>query len=338
MRIVLDAMGSDNHPAPDVEGAVLAAREYGETIVLVGDQRALETELQKHNTAGLSLEIVHAADKVTMTDKPGMVGRSKPDSSMHVGMRLVKNGEADAFVTAGNTGAALSIATLHTLRRIRGVFRPTLSTILTIKGQSNILLDIGANADCKAEWLVQFGRMGSIYAERALGCHNPRVGLLSNGEEAGKGSMLVQETAELLAQTGVNFIGNVEPKEILRGEVDVAVMDGFTGNVLIKSLEAMGATLFDLMRQELTVDWRSKLGGLLAKPAFRRVYQQVDPFEIGGVPLLGVDGVVIIGHGRSNALAVKNAIRQARNAVQGQIVDTIRESLGETAAEAQVSS
>jgi glycerol-3-phosphate acyltransferase PlsX len=233
----------------------------------------------------------------------------------------------------GNTGAALAIATLHTLKRIRGVHRPALSTILSFKGNSLILLDIGANTDSKPEWLAQFAVMGSIYAERALEISRPRVALLSNGEEAGKGTTLIQETAELLRQDGVNFIGNAEPKEILGGAVDVAVMDGFSGNVMIKSMEALAGTIFDLIRQELVVDTRSKVGGLLARPAFRRVYRQIDPFEIGGAPLLGVNGVVIIGHGRSNALAVKNAIRQAGRAVSGQIVEAIRVGLAKSAAD-----
>ena len=328
MKIVLDAMGSDTNPVPDVAGAVLAAREYGDTVILVGDETRIEAELRNHNTAGLLLDIVHADDSITMEDKPGVVGRSKPNSSMHVGMRLVKDGQADAFVTVGNTGAALSIAILHTLKRIPGIHRPALSSILYIKGHALILLDIGANADCKPEWMTQFALMGSIYASQALQCSNPRVGLLSNGEEAGKGTVLVQETAELLSAGGVNFIGNVEPKEILGGGVDVAVMDGFSGNILLKTMEAFGSIMFDLIRQELTADWRSKVAGLLAKPAFRRVYRQVDPFEVGGAPLLGVGGVVIIGHGRSNAIAVKNAIRQARSAVSGQIVQAIRDGLG----------
>lgn len=328
MRIVIDAMGSDHHPAPDVEGAVLAARELKEAIVLVGDQMAISAELARHDTAGLTIDVVHAAEHVTMEDKPGVVGRAKPESSMHVGLRLVADGQADAFVTAGNTGAALSIATLHTLKRIRGVHRPALGTVLSLGGRSMILLDIGANTDTRAEWLAQYGVMGSIYAARALGTPNPRVALLSNGEEAGKGTTLVQEAAELLQAIGVNFIGNAEPKEVLAGAVDVVVMDGFTGNVLIKTMEATGQLIFRLVRQELVADLRSKLGGLLAKPAFRRVYRQVDPFEIGGVPLLGVNGVVIIGHGRSNAHAIKNAIRQARDAVNGGIVEAIREGLG----------
>jgi glycerol-3-phosphate acyltransferase PlsX len=248
MRIVLDAMGSDQHPVPDVEGAVLAAREYGDTVILVGNKPQIEAELAKHNVSGLPLEIVHTPEKVLMTDKPGVVWRSKSGSSMHVGMRLVKDGTGDAFVTVGNTGMALAIATLHVLKRIRGIHRPALSTILPIKGHSIILLDIGANTDCQAEWLVQFALMGSLYAERALGLTSPRVALLSNGEESVKGSALVQETAELLSQSGVNFIGNAEPKEILGGGVDVAVMDGFSGNVLIKGMEALGSTLFDLIR------------------------------------------------------------------------------------------
>ncbi|MBI5960073.1 MAG: phosphate acyltransferase PlsX [Chloroflexi bacterium] len=331
MKIVLDAMGSDEHPAPDVEGAVLAAREYKETIILVGDEARIKAELVKHKTDGLSIEVVHASQAVAMTDKPGTVGRGKPDSSMHVGMRLVKEGGADAFVTMGNTGAALAIATLHVLRRISGVYRPALSAILRLQERSMILLDIGANADCKPEWMAQFALMGSLYAEHALKNNKPRVGLLSNGEEAGKGSALVQETAELLLTGGVNFIGNVEPKEVLKGGVDVAVMDGFSGNVMLKTMEAFGSALFGLIRQELMADSRSKLAGLLAKPAFRRVYRQVDPFEIGGAPLLGVDGVVIIGHGRSNGIAVKNAIRQARNAVNGRIVPAIRQGLSTNA-------
>lgn len=327
MRIVVDAMGSDRHPGPDVEGAVLAAREFGETIVLVGDQQRVSAELARHDTSGLPIEVVHAAEHVTMEDKPGVVGRAKPDSSMHVGMRLVAAGEADAFVTAGNTGAALSIATLHTLKRIEGVHRPALGTILQLAGRSMILLDVGANTDTRAQWLAQYGVMGSVYAARALGLPNPRVALVSNGEEAGKGTQLVQDAAELLRTIGVNFTGNAEPKEVLGGAVDVAVMDGFTGNVMIKTMEATGDLIFRVVREELVADTRSKLGGLLVKPAFRRVYRQFDPFEIGGVPLLGVNGVVIIGHGRSNAYAVKNAIRQARDAVRGGIVAAIREGL-----------
>ncbi len=327
MRIVVDAMGSDNRPVPDVAGAVAAAREFSDTIILVGDPQKIEAELAHHDLEGLSIEAVPAAEEITMTDKPSVVARGKPNSSMHVGMKLIKDGEGDAFVTCGNTGAALAIATLQTLRRIPGVLRPALTTLLTIGEHRLILLDIGANADCKAEWLHQFAVMGSIYAERALGRPSPRVALLSNGEEEGKGNQLIKETAKLLAQSSLNYIGNVEPKEMLGGQADVVVTDGFVGNITIKSMEALGDTLFGLIRSELTGDLRSKVGALLAKPAFRRVYRQVDPFEVGGAPLLGVNGVVIVGHGRTNAVGVKNAIRQARQAVAGQIIEAIREGI-----------
>ncbi len=327
MKIALDAMGSDRYPAPDVEGAVLAARELGVEILLVGDETRVRTELGKHDHQGLPLEIVHAPEAVAMSDRPGVAGRAKPNSSMYIGMQLVVEGQADAFVTAGNTGAALAIATLHTLKRIPGVHRPALCALLPFGGKPVMALDIGANADCKAEWLAQFAVMGSLYTQHALGRSSPRVGLLSNGEELGKGTVLVQEAAELLQQSGVNFVGNVEPKEILGGRVDVAVMDGFSGNVLLKSMEAIGAAVFDLIRQELHADWRSKMAGLLGKPAFRRVYRRIDPFEVGGAPLLGVNGVVIIAHGRSNAFAVKNAIRQAQYAVSGRIVQAIADGL-----------
>jgi phosphate acyltransferase len=203
-----------------------------------------------------------------------------------------------------------------------------LSAILPFRGKHVILTDVGANADSKPDWLVQFALMGSIYAENALGVQNARVGLLSNGEEESKGSEFIQETYDLMRQTNLNFVGNVEPKEVLKGAVDVMVTDGFTGNIMVKSMEAITRELLDAIRSELTSDWRGKLGGLLARPAFQRVRKQADPFEIGGAPLLGINGVVIIGHGRSNSLAVKNMIRQARLAVQGNIIAAIRDKLG----------
>src|SRR5262245_25379142 len=254
MRIVVDAMGSDACPVPDVDGAVQAARESGELIILVGDKSAVERELAKHNTAGLSLEIVHASQAVDMHDKPSQVGRTKKDSSMMVGLNMVRDGTADAFVTAGNTGAALALATLHTLRRIRGVKRPALTSLIRIQDKTIVLTDLGANADARPEWLVQFGLMASIYTECVLGQKNPRVALLSNGEEEGKGNELVKETAQLFPRSGLNFIGNVEPKEMLAGAADVIVADGFVGNIALKSMEAVGDTLFRLLRAELTAN------------------------------------------------------------------------------------
>src|SRR5260221_48774 len=333
MKIALDAMGSDRCPVPDVEGAVQAARENGDTIILVGDRATIERELAKYNTDGLKLEVVHASQAVDMYDKPSQVAKLKPDSSMLIAMQLVKDGKADAFVTAGNTGAVLAIATLSVLRRIKGVKRPTLTALIPLRGRLFILIDLGANADAKPEWLVQFGMMGSLYAWRIIGLKAPRVALLSNGEEEGKGNALVKDTMPLLEKSGLNFIGNIEPKEMLAGAADVIVTDGFVGNVVLKSLEAFGDVLFGIIRDELTANSITKLGALIVRPALRRVYRQVDPFEVGGAPLLGVNGVVIIGHGRTNAKGIKNAIFQAHKAVDGKIIDAIREGMAKYTSE-----
>jgi glycerol-3-phosphate acyltransferase PlsX len=326
MRIVVDAMGSDAYPKPDVAGAVLAAREFGDEIILVGDETVIKETLSQHDTAGLSIEIQHASQVIEMTDKPAEASRQKKDSSMHVGMRLVKEGQADAFVSAGNTGGILAVATLHTLRRIRGVLRPALGVVFPIK-ERPMLIDNGANADCKPEYLLQFGLMGSLFVERVLGIENPRVALLSNGEEEGKGNLLIKETIPLLESSGLNYIGNIEPKEFMRGEADVAVTDGFTGNLIMKTAESIASYMSDLIRDEMTKGPRTIVGGLLARPAFGRVRRQLDPNEVGGAPLLGVNGVVIIGHGRSNDFAIKQAIRQARLAVEKDIVGAIRDGL-----------
>ncbi|MFQ3568081.1 MAG: phosphate acyltransferase PlsX [Aggregatilineales bacterium] len=324
MRIALDAMGSDACPAPDVAGAVLAAREFGDTIYLVGVKDQIETELSKHDVKGLELVIIPAAEVITMHDKPSAVGKAKPNSSMHVGMGLVRDGQAEAFVTMGNTGAALSIATLHTLRRIPGIKRPALSAMIRLGDSKVVVLDVGANADSRPEWLLQFAMMGAIYARNALQVARPRVALLSNGEEEGKGNQLIHDTTVLLRQSSLHFIGNIEPKDLLKGGVDVVVADGFVGNILLKSLEAATSTLVGVIREELMRSPLTKLGAALARPAFKRVQKQIDPFEIGGAPLLGLNGVVIIGHGRSNATAIKNAIGQARKAVDGGLIDAIR--------------
>lgn len=327
MRIAIDAMGSDNYPVPDVGGGVLAARELKDTILLVGDAGLIKTELSKHDTRSLKLEIVPASQVVTMTDKPSSVGKSKPESSMHVGMNLVKDGLADAFVTMGNTGAAHAIATLYTLRRIPGVKRPALSGIYPVGNGYIILLDLGANADSKPEWLAQFAVMGKIYAQNALGLVEPRIALLSNGEEEGKGNQLIRDASALILRLSLNFIGNVEPKEIMQGKVDVIVSDGFVGNIFVKTFEASASYISHLIRDEVKQNVFSTLGALLARPAFQRVRKRTDTFEVGGAPLLGVNGVLIIGHGRSNAVAVKNAVRQASLAVKGQIIDSIRDGI-----------
>jgi glycerol-3-phosphate acyltransferase PlsX len=330
MRIVLDAMGTDERPVPDVEGAVLAAREYGATIILTGDEKSIQAELKKHNTTGLNIEVYHAEEQVMMTDKPSLVMKTKPQSSIHVGMNLVRDGKADAFVTMGNTGAAHAIATLSTLRRIPGVKRPALTAIYPVRGHEVILLDIGANADSKVEWLEQFAVMGSIYAAKVFSRSNPRVATLSNGEEEGKGNQLIKDVQERLQAMTINYIGHIEPKEMLKGSADVVVMDGFVGNILIKSVEAAFSYLTDILREEIRGDLLSTMGGLLARPAFRRTRNLIDPRDVGGAPLLGVNGVVIIGHGGSDSFMVKNAVKQAIRAVKGNIVEEIRKGLEQT--------
>ena len=327
MRIVLDAMGSDDYPVPDVAGAVMAAREWGDEIILVGREEPIRQELARHDTAGLRLEIVHASQVIEMGDEPARAARVKKDSSMHVGMNLVRDGQADGYVTAGNTGGVLAVATLHTLRRIRGVKRPALAAILPLPAGRVVALDIGANADCRPEYLLQFALMGDIYARAVLDCARPRVALLSSGEEPGKGNTLVKEASKLLTGSGLNFIGNVEPKEAAACHADVIVTDGFTGNIFIKTIEGTAKMLTDLIRDEIKAGVLTTVGGLLAKPAFRRMARRVDPFEVGGGPLLGINGVVIVAHGRSNGRAIKNAIRQARKAVQGGVVEAIRDGL-----------
>ena len=334
MRIAVDAMGSDNQPGPDIAGAVMAAQAFGDTIILVGDRPTIEAELAKKSTADLSLDIVHAPEVVTMMDKPAEVVKGKPDSSLHIGMKLVRQGQADAFVTAGNTGAVLAIATLRNvgLGRFPGVKRPALGVVFPTK-ERPFLIDNGANADCKPEYLLQFGLMGSLYMERLLSVSRPRVGLIAIGEEEGKGNALIKEASPLLANSGLNYIGNIEPKEFMQGVVDVGVTDGFTGNILMKTAEATAKYMSDAIRVEARKNPLSILGGLLLRPAFKRIRSQLDPNEVGGALLLGVNGVVVIGHGRSNAYAIKQAIGQARRIVEKDVVGAIAVGLNGTSGE-----
>lgn len=333
MRIVLDAMGSDKHPHPEVEAAVEATRLFGESPILVGDQPRL---LESLGGAAKGIEIVHAPDVFEMSDHIGPSALRTAQNSMGVGMDLIKAGKADAFVTAGNTGGAYAIA-LTRLGRLSGVKRPALSVLFPVTGGYCVVLDIGANADCKPEYLLQFALMGGVYAEQILGVKNPRIGLLSNGEEAGKGNELVKATYPLLQASGLNFIGNVEGKELFGGEADVVVTDGFTGNVLMKGAEAVAKLITERLREELMASARTKLGGLLAKPAFAELRKDLDPSEVGAAPLLGVNGLVFIGHGRSDAKALVSAIRLARQSVEvgllGSLSNAIEQGLGQLSAD-----
>jgi glycerol-3-phosphate acyltransferase PlsX len=334
MRIVVDAMGSDKHPHPDVEGAALAAREYGVEIILVGDEKIVRPALEayrRQNPGHLPMTIIHAPEMLTMEDQGLALAlkakRRESKTSMAVGIDLVKRGEADAFVTAGNTGAAAATAYFR-LGTLPGVERPALAPVLPTQKGSCVVLDIGANPDCKPENLQQFAIMGSIYAERVRRVRQPRVGLLSNGEEAGKGNQLVKEAYPLLAASGLNFIGNVEGKEMIGGEADVVVTDGFTGNVMLKTSEAVARLILTALREKLqNASPLVKLGALLVKPTLQSVRKLLDPSEEGAAPLLGVNGLVFIGHGRSDALAIKNAIRIAKQAVEAGVLSAIRDEI-----------
>ena len=325
MSIVLDAMGSDNFPHPEVEAAFQAAAELDTTIYLVGQRERLEPLIAQH-PEDARVVLVHAPEVLEMGDKPARNARRKADNSMAVGMDLVKEGKADAFVTAGNTGGAMANG-LFRLGRIRGVKRPALTTALPTKEGFAIAVDIGANADCKPGYLLQFGIMGSIYAEKVLGIDRPRVALLSNGEEEGKGNELVKEAFSLFKDSSLNFIGNAEPKEFFGGEVDVIVCDGFTGNILIKASESVSKLLLDIMKKELSASLVTKVGAGLAMPAFKKLRKALDPRQIGAAPLLGIDGLIFVGHGRSDALALVNSIKRAKDAVDAGLLPSLRNAI-----------
>lgn len=320
-RIVLDGMGSDQHPAPELAAAEIAAERWGEPILLTGPEGLLRQRVEHP-----LVEVIDAPEVIASTDKPAAAARRKARNSMAVGMQLVKDGAADAFVTVGNTGGALATA-LFTLGRLKGVKRPALSVVLPVRDGNAVMLDIGANAECRPDYLVQFAVLGSVHAELLLNRPRPKIGLLSTGEEAGKGNDLVQEGFKALSKSGLNFVGNVEPKEVYHGEVDVVVTDGFTGNVFIKTSEAAAAMIVQLIRSEVTASPLTAVGGALARPAFRRVFELLDPAEHGAAPLVGVDGLVFIGHGRSEAPAIVSAIRVARKAVEVGMLEAMRSGI-----------
>jgi len=328
VTVALDAMGGDHAPQATVQGAVLALRDDPDlAVLLVGDEARLRSELGRHGHAE-RLEVVHASEVVAMDEAPARAVRARPDNSMSVGMRLVRAGRAAAFATAGNTGAALASA-LFELGRIRGIRRPALATVMPAADGFFLILDIGANADCRAADLVQFGLMGRVYAERVLGIAEPRVALISNGEEQGKGNELVKEATAAFLRSNLRFVGNVEGKDLPLRLADVVVTDGFTGNVLIKTAEGVAYLIVELLRRELRGSWRGRVGALLARPALRRVFRQLDYAEFGGAPLLGVDGVVVVGHGRSDARAIAGMLRAAKRAAQQDLVVQIAEGLVE---------
>jgi glycerol-3-phosphate acyltransferase PlsX len=328
MPIILDMMGSDKYPEPEIEAAIVAAKELKEEIILVGDTPIYEQKIKQLGGDALPICFVYAPDVVEMTDKPVEGTRQKPNNSMAVGIRLIKEGKGQAFVSAGNTGAAMFNA-IRTLGRIEGVQRPALSAIFPTRTGHCIVLDIGANVDCRPEFLYQFAILGSIYAEKILGKINPRIGLLSNGEEPGKGNQLVKDTFPMIANSGLNFIGNIEGKELFGGEVDVVVTDGFIGNVLVKSSEAVAKLIIDILKQELMSSFITKVGALLAKPAFLKIKKLVDPSEVGAAPLLGINGLIFVGHGRSDSRAIISALRLAHQTIKMDLLSALRKGIKE---------
>lgn len=328
--VALDAMGGDDAPRSTIEGALLAAAE-GITVALVGNSEALGHELNQRGGVPSGVRIVHAPDVVAMGDKAAREARRQRETSLYVGMELVKHGEAGALVSMGNTGAAMATA-LVVLGRIKGVERPALGAVLpTADGGRVMFLDVGANADARASHLVQFAHMGEAYVRAVYGVAQPRVALLSIGEESSKGSMLVTETHELLAKDErlSRFIGNVESREILAGTADVIVTDGFTGNICLKLAEGIVGLLFEQLRNAASSSWRNRVGGALLLPSLRGVRDRLDYRVYGAVPLLGVEGGVFIGHGRSDSEAVRNAIHTAHDAVEGSMVRALEAAAAE---------
>ena len=326
MRIAVDAMGGDYGPAVVVEGSVAAAREHGTAVVLVGDKSAIEREISRLGASALPITIRHASQVVGMAEAASQALRRKRDSSLRVAAELVKEGEAAAFVSAGNTGAAMVIA-MFVLGVLPGVDRPAIAVVLPSLTGYTVLIDAGANVDPKPRQLVQFAVMGHVYARDILGKPNPRVGLLSIGEEEGKGTDLTREAFEDLRLSSLNFVGNIEGRDIYNGECDVVVTDGFTGNVALKISESLAEMLAVMIKQELTRDAVSKVGALLSQPAFSRFKKRIDYTEFGGAPLLGTNGACIICHGASPVKAIKNAIRVAAEWVQLNVNEHIKTAL-----------
>lgn len=323
-RIALDAMGGDFAPKETVAGALLAAKELAAEVILVGDEKLVGTQLAGQ-THPANLRVVHAPDVIGMDAHATEAVRALPGASINVAVGLVKSGEADAFVTMGNTGAAMAAALL-TLGRIRGIARPALATVFPSgeRGRT-MLLDVGANAECRPIHLVQFAHMGAAYMRGMYAIANPRVGLVSIGEEDTKGNDLVVEVNQLLRQqSALNFIGNIEGKDIPTGICDVAVADGFSGNLVLKTAEGVGELMFKELRRAVEAKPWTRLAGLVLLPELRKVRRRLDYSEYGGAQLLGVDGVTVIGHGRSNARAVFNAVRAAREAVANDVIEKLR--------------
>lgn len=324
--VAIDAMGGDHSPAHPVAGAVKAARELGVPVVLVGRRPEIEAELQRHKTAGLPITIEHASETVGMDESPVNAFRRKKDSSIHVASTLMRDGHVQGVVSAGNTGAVMT--TVKVLCGVlEGVERPALCAVVPNLTGPSVWLDVGANVDCRPVHLVQFAVMGHLYAREVLGLPVPRVGLMSVGEEEGKGNEVTRETFKILKDMPLNFIGNVEGRDIFNGKADVIVCDGFIGNVSLKAVESAAEALLHFMKAEISKSLLAKIGYLLAAPAFRSFRRKVDYAEYGGVPLLGVRGTAIVCHGGSSSRAIRNAVRVAIEFNRHRVNDRIHDEI-----------
>jgi glycerol-3-phosphate acyltransferase PlsX len=331
MKVVLDAMGGDHAPLVNIEGAVETVRESDDIeVVLVGDETSIRKELKGRKYKSGSISVVHASQVVEMHESPTVAIRKKRDSSIRVGIGLVRAGKADAFVSAGHSGVVMGTSLLL-LGMLKGVDRPAIATLMPNLKETFVLLDVGANVDCKPENLHQFALMGNTYCKLILGREHPKVGLLSIGEEDIKGNELTKEAFKLIRQSELNFIGNIEGKDIFSGKADVVVCDGFTGNVALKISEGLAETILKMLKREISSITAGRLGYLMLKPAIRNFKKKTDYDEFGGAPLLGINGTSIISHGRSSSKAIRNALRVAadfsRKRVHEAIADAIKTNL-----------
>jgi len=330
--VALDAMGGDHAPRVEVEGAILAARELGVRVLLVGIEADVREELDRHKHRALPIEIVHAPEVIAMSDSPSQAFRRKKDSSVHVAARLVRDGQADALVSAGNTGAVMTVARF-VIGTLPSVDRPALAAAFpNMKEKVSVILDVGANVDSKPEHIEQFAVMGEIYFRAIWGVRRPRVALLSIGEEEAKGNELTREAANRLKHGSLNFVGNVEGRDVFRGNVDVVVCDGFIGNIALKLSEGLVEHIGAMLKKAIKSSLTSQIGYALSKRAFDDFRKRTDYSETGGAPLLGVRGITVIGHGRSNQNAIKNAIRVANDLCRSRVNEKIEQELSAVSA------
>jgi glycerol-3-phosphate acyltransferase PlsX len=337
LPIALDAMGGDHAPSEIVAGAVQAARAHALSVCLVGDQEAIRAALARHGEMPASISIEHTGEVIGMHEHPARALRAKPQASLPRAVAMVREGRASAAVSAGNSGAIMA-AGIFTLRRQPGIDRPAFGGAVPTRKGPAFLIDMGANAECKPEYLLQFARMGSVYMRLAHGVDRPRVGLISNGEEEEKGTPLTLAAHDLLKGSGLNFVGNIEGNDIMSGNVDVVVCDGFTGNVILKTMEGTAGAIVELLRAQLRSSLRAKIGAALALPALRALGKRLDYAEYGGVPVLGVNGVLINCHGRSKARAIEQALRLADRMARQDLVGAIGRELAAAAALPQATS